>query len=393
MDKLIIRAYNVGFGDAYLIKIPDKSSDGKTHHKHILIDFGNAMSKEGGRDDVFEPVIKDIIKELDGKPLDLYVMTHEHMDHVQGLLYSNKNIINNLKTKLKTKFSWLTASSAPDYYDKHTDAKKTFDKHNEAYLSIDRYAKSIGLNQFSKLFQIIFHNNNPRRTSDCVSFLRELAPKRNTFFIHRGFKLRKNKHHDFNETKFEIWAPEEDTSIYYGRLQMMALGFESKDKISDSNIKENLPPKGVDASSFYEMIEKRKHFSENLLAIDKAKNNTSVVICIKWRGWRLLFAGDAEEKSWKVMNKEGVIKSVDFLKVSHHGSHNGTPSDEIFNKVFPVNNPTNKKRSAVVSTFENQYNKVPDIDTLNFIKNRCDEFSVLYEEVDAGSFKDFEFEG
>src|SRR3954447_1082013 len=87
-DKLRVRVYNVLFGDAILVSVPDRGPSGKTEQRHILIDFGNAFVK-GGRDDVFEPVMRDILAVLDGRPLDLYVMTHEHLDHVQGLYYTS----------------------------------------------------------------------------------------------------------------------------------------------------------------------------------------------------------------------------------------------------------------------------------------------------------------
>ena len=93
MDELIIRLYNVRFGDAIFISVPDRDRNGDIQMKHILIDIGNVMSGEGGENEVFEPVINDIISILDGAPLDLYVMTHEHMDHVQGLLWYASNIL------------------------------------------------------------------------------------------------------------------------------------------------------------------------------------------------------------------------------------------------------------------------------------------------------------
>ena len=59
--------------------------------RHILIDVGN-VTGHGGDVDVFKPVLEDIFRELDGQPLDLYVMTHEHMDHVKGLLYAQDKL-------------------------------------------------------------------------------------------------------------------------------------------------------------------------------------------------------------------------------------------------------------------------------------------------------------
>lgn len=73
---------------------------------------------------------------------------------------------------------------------------------------------------------------------------------------------------------------------------------------------------------------------------------------LEWRRWRLLFTGDAEHRSWKEMNKRGVLKPVHFLKVSHHGSWNGTPSGEILDKILPPTPPDRRKRHAAVSTCE-----------------------------------------
>jgi hypothetical protein len=74
---------------------------------------------------------------------------------------------------------------------------------------------------------------------------------------------------------------------------------------------------------------------------DRLKNNTSVVLLLEWRGRRLLFTGDAEwqgtgveaqrrNSTWDVMLhipevKQILLQPLDFLKVAHHGSHNGTP--------------------------------------------------------------------
>ena len=51
MDTLRVRAYNVRFGDAILVTVPDRDpATDKTTTRHILIDVGNVLSKEGGDD-------------------------------------------------------------------------------------------------------------------------------------------------------------------------------------------------------------------------------------------------------------------------------------------------------------------------------------------------------
>jgi len=108
------------------------------------------------------------------------------------------------------------------------------------------------------------------------------------------------------------------------------------------------PPAGVDAGAFFNLVEKRSSgYMDNILAIDKAANNTSVVFCLEWRGWKLLFAGDAELRSWKTMEKEGVLKAVHFFKVSHHGSHTGLPPDKILDTILPKKPEDDRKRIAV----------------------------------------------
>lgn len=397
MDTLKIRAYHVRFGDAYLIEIPDKDNQGNTVIKYVLIDVGNAISKEGGKNDVFRPVVNDILQQLNGRPLDLYIMTHEHMDHVQGLIYANKKVItgNNLKERLNTQYSWMTASAADDYYDKHPKAKKAFDTYLASFNSIEKYVSSLKNKALSPLLETLLYNNNPNRTKDCVDFLKKLAPKNKTFFIHRETKLKKGKHHNFNEAKFEIWGPEEDTSIYYGRLKPTTLNINEHNSTDQKSSYNLTPPPGVDAGAFYKLINQRNSFTENLLAIDKAKNNTSIVFSLEWRGWRLLFPGDAEEKSWKIMDRAGLLKPVHFLKVGHHGSHNGTPHTDILNKILPVNSPDNKMRYSVVSTFEGNYNGVPHQNTLELIRSRCDNLYELTSNstIQPGEYVDIKFEG
>jgi len=61
-----IRAYNVGFGDCLLVRIPDGSAT-----RWLLIDFGNAPGQQNDR---FQDIAEDIEKETGGH-LDVVVMT------------------------------------------------------------------------------------------------------------------------------------------------------------------------------------------------------------------------------------------------------------------------------------------------------------------------------
>jgi beta-lactamase superfamily II metal-dependent hydrolase len=356
--KIRVRLYNILLGDAILVTIPS------TPKQHILIDVGNKQAGVGADRTLFKPIFEDIIKVLGGKPLDLYVSTHEHMDHVMGCLYASETLGINVKAALKPKYVWMTGSAHPTYYDSHEEASK---QKKLAIKALDQavafYTKAGAVPPF---IQTLLDLNSMIATGACIDYLRTLSDK--TFYIDRTTNLAKK--HALKGVKISIWAPEEDTSVYYGKFQPLAL--RGGDGTVATMAADLVPPPGVDAGAFYNLVQMRNNIGDTLLQIDKAANNTSIVFCLEWGGKKLLFCGDAEERSWKEMDKQGVLEPVDFLKIAHHGSHNGTPDVDILNKVLPLEK--NKKKAAI-STCTNSYHGMPDGDTLDEIALRATIYS------------------
>ncbi|MCP4572669.1 MAG: hypothetical protein GY838_09995 [bacterium] len=393
-DTLTIRVYNVGFGDALLITVPDRDpATGETTTRRILIDVGNAptvASAEGGSVDFFPPVIEDILAELDGKPLDLYIMTHEHLDHVQGLHYAARRIYpDDFQDRFEVNHVWMTASAADDYYDNHPEAEKQRLAYDAMLKRITRHLQRKGLAEepgFMELLGI----NNPYSTKDGVSYLKTLNPD-HTAYIHRESDLEGT--HPFREAAFSIWAPEEDTADYFSLLLALdlddgpaaATAATAADAATGTATDEDpylppSPPPGVDAGAFLNLVDARNRgLADNMLAIDKAANDSSIVFAMEWRGWRFLFTGDAEEKSWHKMHEHGVLQPVHFLKVSHHGSHNGTPEGEAFDAILPEEAPDDAERYAMTSTWEDTYSGIPHAATDERIASRCTLYSNLQE--------------
>ena len=375
MTALTVVAYNVLFGDAILICIPDRSG-AKTIMRHVLIDVGNILGGPDENAGVFCSILKDINQRLDGRPIDLYVMTHEHMDHVQGLLCAH-----NAGQELpRIDYAWLTASSSPTYAKQFPRAEKQRSLHAEAYKRVKQIALQRNLLQVAPVSAFL-KNNNSRKTSDCVAFLRNRAE--HTSYVHREFKPVVGKTHPFREAKFSIWAPEHDTTSYYGRMRPV-MPKNSKGKLT--------APEGVDLEAFDELVEfARTGLGDEMLSIDRAANNTSVVFSIDWRGWRLLFTGDAELRSWRTMQRYRTLRPVHFVKVGHHASHNGTPSEELLNRILPLRRPDTRPRTALVSTCKDTYNGVPDNDTLLRLERRVDKL-VQTREASVGSAVEIRFE-
>jgi beta-lactamase superfamily II metal-dependent hydrolase len=365
MDKLRIRMYNVHFGDAFLVSVPDRNVDGKVVIRHILIDVGNALYSEGGLDTLFAPVIEDILKELGEEGLDLYIMTHEHMDHVQGLFYSSKNIFpdHDLAQHLKTSHAWLPVSSNPHYQNK--EVREKLKVAAQLYEAIARTVAAYGGR--SAQIDTLLAINNPRTTTDCVDYLRTLAPEGKTWYVFRGMDM--TGKHGFQEARFNIWAPEKDTASYFAGVHSLTMGPSERDSLGEpASPITPLPPHGVDAGAFYNLVESRRgRWVDALLAIDKSVNNTSIVFCLEWRGRRLLFPGDAEIPSWTQIEEKGVLGPVDFLKISHHGSYNGTPPIELLEKILP--SASQAEHPSALSSYDEPYKTIPDGPTLALIKD------------------------
>jgi hypothetical protein len=373
--------YNVRFGDAILLSIPETDADGNETTIHVLIDAGNALAGTAGQDEVFAPVFADIAAVLGGRPLDLYVMTHEHMDHVQGALYASRK----LGFDLKARHVWMTASTAPGYYDRFTDARKKRLAALSALGAIEAFLATSAAPPPPQV-ESLLALNNPRSSGDCVDFIRGIGAEP-PVYVHRGASV--EGHHPFRTTRVRILAPEENTAVYYGRLGPPALAVFAEDAPALLASDMPRPPPGVAAGDFYDLVRFRASgMAANLLAIDKAANNSSVVLEIEWRGVKLLLPGDAEEKSWEIMRRSGQLSEVDFLKVSHHGSHNGTPPDA-FDIVMPEGGRTGRK--AAVSTAPGAYEGVPDDATLTLVGSRAELFDTRH--VEPGGFVDIEFEG
>ncbi|MBI3972357.1 MAG: hypothetical protein HY332_13845 [Chloroflexi bacterium] len=361
-EQLTVHAYNVLFGDAILVEVPDGGQ-----RRFILFDVGNVVAGEGGRDQPLLDAFDDIIRRTDGH-VDLYVMTHEHLDHVQGLRLAAER-----GRTLRADTVWMTASSEPGYYDRHPDARQRRLELLEAVEAFDAIlgadALPVGLERT--------HALNVARTADYVDHIRRLTPR--PHYVHRESDVRDL--HPLAEAELRILAPEEDTSVYYGRVRAhLALPAHGADRSSGAagarraGRKQHppapVPPPGVDAGAFYDLIKcLNGGLAESLLAIDKAGNNTSLVVELTWRGRRLLFAGDAEQESWRLMARHADLRPVDLLKVAHHGSRTGRPPAEALDRILPE--VRRDGAVAVLSTHRSdRWKDVPDADAIAELEAR-----------------------
>jgi hypothetical protein len=352
--------------------VPEASDNGAEVTRHLLIDVGNLLAGEGNDDAVFTGVVQDIAQRSGGT-VDLYVMTHEHLDHVQGLLAAKRAGVD-----LAARHAWLTGSARPGYYTTHDKAEQKKRALDAALEDAHRLVQAAP----DPWLEMMIRNNSDLlptgarglKTSDYVDHLRTIAPPDQTHYVDVDTDIEGK--HPFEEATLRVLAPEEDTSTYYPSsngptLTAAPAAGQPAPEVERVTPALAVPPIGVEPGAFFDLQASRRNGTRRrIMEIDKANNNTSIVIQLEWRGWRLLFTGDAEIDSWEKMHDRG-LGPVHFIKISHHGSHNGT-FDDRFEEIMPMQSPDGRNRHALVSTHDGDWDSVPDADvTLPLYSARC----------------------
>lgn len=393
--RVRLRAYNVRFGDCVLVSLASGDNE-----KHILFDFGNAPSSvraQGGVNDVFKPIAEDIFKVTSGT-LDLLVMSHEHLDHMEGFLDQRK-----IFDKMNVREVWMSVMSAPDYYKRFRRCKPEKSARIALSQVADRWTQRGYFSRLPEGTRALIANNvlsvsNPER----IQYLRDLPGNKNrAHYLYRG-KTAKKAHSLGKEVEIEILAPEKDASVYYGSGgHQFWLDAEARFGGMLRPVVHRRRKRGVRcpphlAEEEFEQL--RDDLAEldvsDLLAIDKAANNTSLVVRIAVAGKTLLFPGDAEQESWAMMKSRRLLGPVDILKVAHHGSVNGMPFEGKENVADLLLKP-GKKTTAIVSTRRNVYGKssetaIPNYRLMELLHRRC--ARVIDTEENAALGEPVEFE-
>ena len=78
--EVAIRMYNVGFGDAFLLLLPDGDKQ-----RRILFDCGSIEASPGmTMRKIVERIVRDVTDADGVARIDVVVATHRHKDHVSG---------------------------------------------------------------------------------------------------------------------------------------------------------------------------------------------------------------------------------------------------------------------------------------------------------------------
>ncbi len=363
---LHVRAYNVLFGDCLLVTWDE--ADGEYN---AWIDFGNFHND---RNAVFDVVYEDVLRRTNGL-LDLVVITHRHMDHLEGF-YS-------LRQRFARDFEIRKLWHA--HVDPAVDHRFRLAAGRIKQLIPRRYLD--GGNTLANIFRNNFGTaalTTEDRMRGILNTLR--VADGGVHAVHRESDLAAIMPPGVSKLSIDILGPEPDSESYFEPLEngrgLRVRALRALDARRDPMLELMAGQGGMPAAdaqltriaSFARL--RRQLLSARgldlLAATDTTRNNTSIVLRIGYEGKHFLFTGDAEEKAWEIMQHNDAELSSHFVKVGHHGSINATPAWSYRG----IMTRRRKSNSAIVSTDDTRFtgeNEVPKAEVLDGWTERLSE--------------------
>jgi hypothetical protein len=376
-DRVEIRAYNVGFGDCFLLSFVYGAGDAR----HVLIDFGTGQLPKGVRASDRMPLIADDIRRVTGGSLTAVVVTHRHADHISGFgtdegTGKSGNIIRGLKPEIVLQ-PWTEDPDAAE------DARTATRESNRSPKSF-----TAGLREIQGFAEDVYALSESKPVWMGAALQRELS-----FF---GMENIKNESAVRNLAAMgdadgarSVWAHHGSSSGLESRLpgvSVRVLGppdlrqTEGIRKMRKTDPDEfwhllagTLSP-GMDGRvrgrSSHRVPSEARWFRDQLdrmrgtqllqivRVLDEYMNNTSLILLFEVGGKKLLFPGDAQIENWSYALSEAPdaeetrksLAGVDVYKVGHHGSLNATPKTLLWRNFDKRNAPRAERLRALLST-------------------------------------------
>jgi hypothetical protein len=340
-----IRAYNVGFGDAFLLTFTYRNGQ----VRNMLIDFGTTArpANPGSMEAVAEAIAEHC-----GGSLDVVVATHRHADHISGFAGRSGEIIKGLSPKLVIQ-PWTEDPELDPQGPAPASGGKALARGLTASLaSMQSFAAAAareaptlegrrGMTK-AQVERIRFLGETNLSNREAVRNLAEMGPN---VYVHHGSKLPIRDL--LPGVKIDVLGPptleqspdmgnmaSKNAQEYWHLAATRALR-------PDGEARPLFPGRAVaravpqEARWVVPQIEKA-HTQEMLgilRALDDALNNTSLILLLEVRGTTLLFPGDAQWENWRYALVEARnarrtrerLARTSVYKVGHHGSLNATP--------------------------------------------------------------------
>jgi beta-lactamase superfamily II metal-dependent hydrolase len=332
-DEVLVRMYNVGFGDCFLLAFPAPDRTRK-----VLIDCGSHTAGRGpvGIDEIVARVVEDVTED-EGPRIDVVIGTHRHQDHVSGFKEE-------LWHEVEVDEVWMPWTEHPSDPEARRIRERQSRVANRLTMALEASGDNRGAFELAQnaltnaeamaMLHEGFAGSARRR------FLPSGDPERDSFTIDAlpGVQV-----HAIGPSRDPEVIRDMDPPVGGGYLRMLAA--------EDNEDARAQPFKGewkVDRDRFLAQqslghlhltereLQDIDHFSnvdffQIAVSLEKAVNGTSLMLMFELGRALLLFPGDAQWGTWRAALAQekwrALIGRTVFYKVGHHGSHNATPRE------------------------------------------------------------------
>jgi beta-lactamase superfamily II metal-dependent hydrolase len=322
-----VRMYRVGFGDCFLVTLPGP--------RHVLVDCGVHVAGDIG---TLEEVIADIAAET-GSRLDLVIASHPHEDHIGGFARG--------ETVFRTCSIgevWLPWTEDP------TDAEAYRLRQARARLTSALSARAAA-GALPGAIAALLANAAARRNDEALRLLRSgFGTGATVRFLGAGAAF--DDAAGVPGLAARLLGPPRAEAFLKSMNPPRSERYLRAVEGGDAELVGACAPFGsewVDTGGLGPRLSERERRrlvravasspDQLAFALDRAINNTSLVCLFTYRGRSLLFPGDAQYGSWKSWlaspEAAALLETIDFYKVSHHGSENASPRTAVEAMVKP----------------------------------------------------------
>jgi len=378
--RLHLFAYQVGFGDCFLLRFvyPDGVN------RHVLIDFGSVGMPAGVNKAQQMLRIANDIKDKCGGKLQVLVATHRHADHISGFAPSkNGQGTGDIIRALEPDVVLQPWTEQPDLAEDATAPLAS--AHVQALAGMNRLAEQLkarvdakpkGLApDLGRRLGFLGENNISNKAAVNNLIAMGQRPGARAVYAHFGSDdplaevlpgvVTRLLGPPTVEQSAEIRRERRSDPEYWLRQPDLLFGQKSSAGASASPFPQAAYERGSKLPQSTRWIASRVRQARGdqwlsiVTALDKAMNNTSLILLFEAAGKKLLFPGDAQIENWRyALNQPQIAEllgSVDLYKVGHHGSLNATPKSlwNGFSKKGASGTPG--RLTSVLSTLPGQY--------------------------------------
>lgn len=357
-----IRAYQVGFGDCFLVSFVYP----KNARRHVLIDFGTtALPKRGAKTvkpSEHMPRVAEHIKTVCNDRLTALVATHRHADHISGFATDGKSggagkIIAACKPKVVLQPWTEDPDAARDARTATRDTSrspKSFVASLNAMHRLAEHALNVALKPpasmsatVAKQLRFLGEDNIKNRSAVENLIAMGSRPGAKAVWAHHGSSAGLQRH--LPGVKVHVLGPPSLSQTEKIRKMRASDPDEFWQLLGSARglrgmriapIRPGAGPKAgkpvpVEARWFRDRIAglSAEQLLEIVRVLDDQMNNTSLILLFEVGKKKLLFPGDAQIENWSWALQDApdadktrkLLADVDFYKVGHHGSRNATP--------------------------------------------------------------------